>query len=109
MAEVRDLMWRYVGLFRDGATLQRAVDAFEAPWRAIDAHLRGGGQLEPEQWRAVNLLTVARLVARAALRREESRGAHYRDDFPSRNDIDWKLRVTETIGDASTRQAMKRL
>jgi succinate dehydrogenase/fumarate reductase flavoprotein subunit len=102
-------MWREVGLFRDGAGLQRAVEAFEAPWQAMDAHLRAGGQFELEQWRAANMLTVARLVARAALRREESRGAHYRDDFPSRNDIDWKLRVTDTIGDAGMRQAMKEL
>ena len=34
-------------------------------------------------WQRFNLLTVARLVARAALRREESRGGHFREDFPS--------------------------
>lgn len=98
---IRDLMWRHVGLFRDAAGLQRAVDALEAPWRSVYAHLRAGGRLEAEQWRAANLLTVARLVARAALRRTESRGAHYRDDFPGRNDIDWKLRLSETIGDTT--------
>ena len=41
------------------------------------------------------LLTVARLIARAADRREESRGAHYRDDFPERDDIKWKQRIAE--------------
>jgi L-aspartate oxidase len=97
--EVRDLMWRHVGLFRESAGLRQAVDAFEAPWRAVETHLRGGGRLDLQQWRVANLLTVARLVARAALRREESRGAHYRDDFPARDDIDWKLRVSETISD----------
>jgi L-aspartate oxidase len=95
--EVRDAMWRDVGLFRSGAGLQRAVDLFEGPWRAMDAHLRGERQLDAAGWRAANLLTVARLVARAALRRTESRGAHYRDDYPERNDIDWKRRVSETI------------
>jgi L-aspartate oxidase len=40
-------------------------------------------------------LTVARLIARAALRREESRGAHYRADFPSKDEIHWKRRVSE--------------
>jgi succinate dehydrogenase/fumarate reductase flavoprotein subunit len=73
------------------------VDLFEGPWRAMDAHLRGERQLDAAGWRAANLLTVARLVARAALRRTESRGAHYRDDYPERNDIDWKRRVSETI------------
>jgi L-aspartate oxidase len=94
---IRDAMWRDVGLFRSGDGLQRAVDRFERPWRAMDAHLRGGGHLDAAGWRAANLLTVARLVARAALRRTESRGAHYRDDYPERNDIDWKRRVSETI------------
>ena len=41
-----------------------------------------------------------RLVARAALRREESRGAHYRSDFPERNDIDWSPHVGESKHDA---------
>ena len=94
---IRDAMWRDVGLFRDGDGLQRAVDLFEGPWRTMDAHVRGGGYLDAAGWRAANLLTVARLVARAALRRTESRGAHYRDDCPERNDIDWKRRVSETI------------
>jgi L-aspartate oxidase len=94
---IRDAMWRDVGLFRSGDGLQRAVDLFERPWRAMDAHLRDGGHLDAAGWRAANLLTVARLVARAALRRTESRGAHYRDDYPERNDIDWKRRVSETI------------
>jgi L-aspartate oxidase len=94
---IRDAMWRDVGLFRSGDGLQRAVDLFEGPWRTMDAHLRAGGQLDVEGWRTANLLTVARLVARAALRRTESRGAHYRDDYPDRNDIDWKRRVSETV------------
>jgi succinate dehydrogenase/fumarate reductase flavoprotein subunit len=90
-------MWRNVGLFRKRAALQEAVDLLEEPWRSVDAHLRRGGGFDAQQWRAANLLTVARLIARAALRREESRGAHYRDDFPRRNDINWNRRVTETI------------
>jgi succinate dehydrogenase/fumarate reductase flavoprotein subunit len=41
------------------------------------------------------LTIVARLVARAALRREESRGAHYRTDFPQRDDVHWQTRLSE--------------
>jgi L-aspartate oxidase len=43
-------------------------------------------------------LTVARLMARAALRREESRGAHFRADVPERDDVHWRKHVAETIG-----------
>jgi len=92
---IRDVMWRDVGLFRERRALQQTVQMLDEPGRAVDAQLRRGG-LEPQQWPAANLLTVARLIARAALRREESRGAHYRDDFPSRDDIHWKRRITDT-------------
>ena len=93
---VREIMWRDVGLFRERTTLRRAIAQLEEGWQALDAHLRGGGQLGAHSWRGANLLTVARLIARAADRREESRGAHYRDDFPQRDDIHWKTRVIET-------------
>jgi L-aspartate oxidase len=49
----------------------------------------------PDGWRLRNLVTVARLIARAALRREESRGAHFRADAPERDDIHWKVHVTD--------------
>ncbi|CAN5695848.1 L-aspartate oxidase [soil metagenome] len=94
---IRDVMWNDVGLFRDAATLERAVQTFEEPWRRLQAHLTAKGRLDVKQWRAANLLTVARLIARAALRREESRGAHYRADYPQRDDINWQQRVAETI------------
>jgi L-aspartate oxidase len=93
---IRDLMWRNVGLFRERRALEEAVQQLEGSWRSVSAHLRDGGQLDANQWRGANLLTVARLVARAALRREESRGAHYRDDFPRRDDINWNRSVSES-------------
>ena len=71
VTELRQVMWRLVGLVRDRAGLTDAV-------RRLDALDRPG--LDPE---AANLLLVARLVARAALLRTESRGAHQRTDFPA--------------------------
>ena len=94
--DVRALMWEKVGLFRERQPLREAIATLEEHWHPLDAHLRDGGRLDAAGWRAANLLTVARLIARAAERREESRGAHYRDDFPQRDDVQWKRRVVET-------------
>jgi L-aspartate oxidase len=80
--DIRDLMWRRAGLFRTREGLTEAVDALDRT-----------GLPDPttaDACRYRNLLTIARLIAHAALRREESRGAHFRQDFPNRDDIHWK-------------------
>jgi L-aspartate oxidase len=93
-AEVRDLMWRSVGLFRDAAGLKSAVDQLEDAWRRLCARpvLRS-----IDEARVASVITVGRLMARAALRREESRGGHYRSDFAERDDVRWRRHVSEQI------------
>jgi L-aspartate oxidase len=93
-ADVQSLMWQSAGVFRDRAGLQSAGDALEPAWRAIDEGLSRGGSLDPAGWRLASIVVVARLIARAALRREESRGGHSRTDFPERDDLNWKIRVS---------------
>ncbi len=83
-------MWHDVGLFRDRDGLTRALAVFEPAWRELDARLQDDQPLDPHDWRTASILTVGRLIARAALRREESRGGHYRADFPDRDDVHWK-------------------
>jgi L-aspartate oxidase len=90
-------MWRLVGLFRDRAGLDQAVARLDEVWVALRAPLDEGRRLDAAGWRALTILSVARLTARAARRREESRGAHFRSDFPARDDIHWKRHVSETI------------
>jgi succinate dehydrogenase/fumarate reductase flavoprotein subunit len=90
------VLWNDVGLFRDRAGLTRALAVFDPAWETLDRRLRSGAGLAPAAWRAASIVTVGRLIARAALRREESRGGHYRSDFPDRDDINWKRRVAET-------------
>jgi L-aspartate oxidase len=46
-----------------------------------------------QSWEATNLLTVSSFLSNAALRREESRGSHWRSDFPERNDSRWLVRI----------------
>ena len=97
--DVQALMWKHVGLFRDRAGLQQALTVLEPAWQAIDETLTASGSPDLEVWRLTSLLTVGMLVTRAALRREESRGAHYRADYPQRDDINWKKRVSEALDD----------
>jgi L-aspartate oxidase len=85
---IRDLMWQSVGLFRHREGLERAVAALDAADAAAYPPDAAGA-------RHRHLVTVARLVARGALRREESRGGHFRQDFPHRDDARWKVHVVE--------------
>jgi L-aspartate oxidase len=80
IGEIEDLMWRDVGIVRTGATLKKALDQL-AQIRSRVAHPQTRRAFE-----ARNLHLVGTLVARAALAREESRGAHYRLDFPAHDD-----------------------
>jgi L-aspartate oxidase len=92
---VRDLMWRSVGLFRERSGLLEAVAALDAAYEHEGRRIGAGAVAESDAWRLFNLVTVARLVARAALRREESRGAHFRSDFPERDDARWKYHAVD--------------
>jgi L-aspartate oxidase len=66
-----------VGLIRHADTLAPAVDHLGAWWQESD------------------LALVAYLIARAALDREESRGGHFRADFPARDDVHWRFHLGE--------------
>lgn len=67
---VKRVMWERVGIIRDGDSLRRAIGEFEQISRA---NLSTSSN---------KFVTLAKLVANAALWREESRGGHYRSDFP---------------------------
>jgi len=78
VAEVRSIMWEQVGLFRNGAGLGAAVRRLEQLERSLGA---SSGE-------AANMVLAARLIARAARDRTESRGAHYRSDYPAAGDAE---------------------
>ena len=90
---VQRTMWARAGVFRSGEGLAAVTAELEPAWREVERSLASGGSLDADGWRVANLLTVAVLIARAARRREESRGAHARADFPEKDDLHWKRRV----------------
>ncbi len=94
-AEVRELMWNKAGVFRDQAGLQAVLDVLDPVSRAIDDALERGRSIDPATWRLVSLATLGRLIAHAALRREESRGAHSRTDFTARDDVHFKTHLSD--------------
>jgi L-aspartate oxidase len=79
-------MWERVGILRDRDSLKRALREFE---QISQANLGTSSQ---------NFVTLAKLIATAALWREESRGGHFRTDFPERNDEKWRIHSVQKLG-----------
>ncbi len=80
IGQIQGLMWEKVGVVREGSTLRTAVQELQSfVSQTANAHTR-------REYEARNINLAALLVARSALAREESRGAHYRIDFPDKND-----------------------
>ena len=84
---LRDVMWDQVGLVRDGAGLRgalTAIDRVEGALESVGVPAGTSFNLAWHDWlNLTNQVTVARLIATSALERHESRGAHYRRDFPA--------------------------
>ncbi len=93
VATVRLRAWRDLGLVRTPEGLQ-AADAWFTQARAACV-ASTAGDLASAQLRS--LVTVAYLMSRAALRREESRGGHYRTDFPERHDDTWGHHCSDVL------------
>lgn len=90
------LAWRCLGLVRDAGRLHEAV----ARTSAALARLSDEPPASLAAAQSRSLVTVAYLMAVAALRREESRGGHYRADFPARDDDRWQIHCADVRPDA---------
>jgi len=86
LGELRDVMWEGAGLVRDAASLSRALTTIERIEGGLDGVGVGGGRALNTAWQdwlsVRNQVVAARLIARSAEARRESRGAHFRRDFP---------------------------
>lgn len=87
---LRSLVSRSAGIIREGETMSSALQMLDF-WQkyvyAEEFNSVAGLELQ-------NMLACAQLVLRSALKREESRGAHQRKDFPATDDVNWKRHLT---------------
>ncbi|MBN2455855.1 MAG: L-aspartate oxidase [Sedimentisphaerales bacterium] len=86
---LRALMWRNVGITRKAQPLKEAQDIIRFWQRYVMDKVFDSNQ----GWECQNMLTVSLLMARAALNRTESRGVHYRTDFPNIDDSNFKKHI----------------
>lgn len=104
--EMQELMTTKIGIFRRGSDMEEAVGKLEDLYkRSFNIPVKDVVGPNPEliyAYRTRRMLRVALTVAAGALNRQESRGAHFREDFPVRNDVKWLNRTLATWKDGDT-------
>lgn len=91
---LQKLMLRHVGIKRNERSLIKALKELERYAKAFRYKMDSIAEFE-----YLNLLTIAVLVTNAALLREESRGGHFREDFPKQDDLVWRKHIVQSIED----------
>jgi L-aspartate oxidase len=90
---LQETMTAEVGVLRTATGLAEAI-------RRVDELARDTAtDPAPGAWETTNLVTISRALAAAAQLREETRGSHWRDDFPARDDARWAGHVDVTLVD----------
>jgi len=91
--QLQECMWRHVLVVRSGESLRTCLgEIARLRDQMKDLGVEGPGELV-DALEVDNLLTVAEIMARAALLRTESRGSHYREDHPQRDDARWQTSI----------------
>jgi L-aspartate oxidase len=80
-------MWRNVGLTRKAHDLKVAIDQI----RFWQRYVMDKQFDNPQGWELQNMLTVCLLIAQSALARKESRGVHFRRDYPDTDNQNFKI------------------
>ncbi|WP_188149999.1 fumarate reductase flavoprotein subunit [Teredinibacter waterburyi] len=107
MREMQELMSANVAIFRNTERLSSAVEklqqlAIRAQKISVRSSARGANPDLVAAYRVQKMIKLSLCVAQGALQREESRGAHFREDFPLRNDKDWLCRTLATWSEGAT-------
>jgi len=87
---LKSLVWRSAGVRRQRDGMLEAADNIDRWCNYVLARQF----TDTSGWELQNMLTVARIIIEAAQAREETRGVHYRTDFPETDDAHWKRRVS---------------
>ncbi len=90
---LKSLMGRLCGVERDGEGLRKAADTIRSYAAYVMNHQFG----DVAGWELQNLITTAEIMAASALVRTESRGVHFRSDYPARDDEHWRRHLTVEI------------
>ncbi|MFF4012489.1 L-aspartate oxidase [Streptomyces sp. NPDC001717] len=104
--EIQRIMTEGAGVLRSAESLRAAAESLEALYATALGELEAHGKTaEPgvDTWEATNLLCVARVLVAAAERRVETRGCHWREDHPDRDDADWRRHLVVRLSRAERR------
>jgi succinate dehydrogenase/fumarate reductase flavoprotein subunit len=100
MARLHRIMWEKGGIIRNGARLAEALaDATAIQNSAESLSLETDARTTGKILELRSAAGIARLMLQSALLRAESRGAHFREDFPDQNDEDWRCGIRVRMGD----------
>ncbi len=98
---LKSLMWRAVGVRREASQMRGALETIRG-WKSYVFDQQFESR---EGWELQNLLTIGDLMTQSALFREESRGVHWRSDFPETDDQHWRIHVA-MIGEEIRKQPL---
>ena len=108
---LQDMMQDLVGIVRQESEMLQALDRMQQlKARAARVGVSGNREYNPGWHTAVdlnNLLTVSEMVTKAALERKESRGAHFRDDYPAKDDKFGSFNIVIRKGPGGSMQIMR--
>jgi L-aspartate oxidase len=88
--KLQKVMVRYAGLRRNKEMLSKGLEELKR-----QLPIFGSALSKREEYEFANMLICCLLITESALAREESRGAHYREDYPQRNDEEWRKHLLQ--------------
>lgn len=93
---IRETLWKNVSIERNGEGLQETLAELQDLMERLGRVLTNPEVADIATVETVNMLNVALMITQSALARTESRGAHYRADFPAQDDAEWQQRILIT-------------